>query len=270
MKILLTNDDGIYASGLAALKEELVKIGDVTIVAPERQKSAVSNSITLYYPLIVKKHKDKFCDAVYSIDGTPADAVKLSLLELLPEPPDVVVSGINIGLNTGSNILYSGTVAGALEASQFGITAIALSLELSEKPNFGNAAKVSKKLVEQIMRKYGKKFSSHNKKMGIVFNVNIPACRSSSIKGVKITRQEDTPYEDSFERREDPRGRTYYWIKGSPEVNYTPTSGDGKGPIPTDAWAVNQGYVSITPLLRDLTCYHVLKTFRKLGNGFRV
>lgn len=257
MKFLLANDDGFYAPGLVAIKRELLKLGEVTIVAPEYQKSAFSHSITLFDPLMIKQH---FVDSdgvtTYCIGGTPADCVKLALKELLPTKPDMVVSGINLGLNTGSNILYSGTVAGALEASQFNITAIAVSLEISENPDYKNAAIIGRKIIECIAKNY--------KRSNITFNINIPKGKLSKMKGVKITREESCPYEDSFEKRHDPRGQTYYWLKGSPEIYYRPSSKCEANPIPSDAWAISKGFISITPLIRDLTCYKAIPLAKKL------
>ena len=175
------------------------------------------------------------------MDGTPADCVKLAVRELLKTSPDLVVSGINFGLNTGSNILYSGTVAGALEGAHLGLPAVAVSLQISKKPAWDRTAAEARGVIETLLEK------------GIpdrmIYNINFPKRKS---KGVRVAIQEHRPYPDFYERRQDPRGRTYYWLCGNPEKNLTP-SRNGNGQTPTDAWTVSQGYVSVTPLVRDLT-----------------
>lgn len=256
MRILITNDDGIEAPGIKALADEVRRHAQVTVCAPHVQRSAVSSSITLYTPLIVSEWKDRGVRHA-AIQGTPADAVKLALSEILDEPPDLVLSGINHGLNTGSNILYSGTVAAALEAAQVGVPAIALSIEAVPNPPYRAAAKLCWRLI-QWLRKAGDG-------RGLVYNVNVPGIAARDIKGVQITHQESTPYQDVFERRVDPRGRTYYWLCGSPEARYKSFfARNGSGPEPSDAWAVANGYVSVTPLCRDLTSRSALDKLRRV------
>jgi 5'-nucleotidase len=251
MRILLTNDDGYQAQGLRAIRDELRKFGEVTVSAPEREQSGVSSSLTLYQPIIVREH---VFDGIrtFSVAGTPADAVKLALTEFLDEPPHLVVSGINFGLNTGPNILYSGTCAGALEAAQAGLTSVALSLQVSKEPEWPVVAKLAAKITREIVDAYPQSAS--------VFNINIPALPASKLKGPRVTRQEPTPWIDTFERRKDPRGRTYFWLKGR-EPRAHPPEGDG---IPTDAHAVQEGYISITPIHRDLTAEDMVADLRGL------
>lgn len=258
MLILVTNDDGYQAPGLLALAHELKELGDVVVAAPSSQKSAISSSLTLYTPLMARHLRDGGSD-VFAVDGTPADSVKLAVRELLPGPPDLVVSGINFGLNTGSNILYSGTVAGALEGAQLGIPSYAVSLEVSQDPKWSMAARLARKLIARLVQSHPKDLT--------VYNLNIPARPVSRMKGPLVTVQEETPYEDEYDRREDPRGRTYYWLKGTPERKYSPeNTRNGQEVVPTDAWAVSQGYVSVTPLRRDLTHHRMLdQTRRALG-----
>jgi 5'-nucleotidase len=251
MKILLTNDDGIDSKGLFALKKELSKDYEVIISAPRYERSAASCSLSLYEPLIIDRMVDSEEILTYIVNGTPADSVKLALRELLSEPPDLVVSGVNFGLNTGSNILYSGTVAGALEATQFSLTAVAISLEVSAKPDFITAARIGKRFVDRIIRYF--------KEANLVFNINIPARSPSRIKGVVVTHQEGTPYEETFERREDPRGRTYYWIKGSPDIL---SQHEVHKSSLSDVQAIRGGYISITPLSRDLTEHRMLRLMK--------
>jgi 5'-nucleotidase len=261
MRVLLTNDDGIHAPGITALARLLRRKARVSVCAPLRQRSADSSSISLYEPLIVERRRERGALRV-AVDGTPADCVKLALSELMDEPPNLVISGINDGLNTGSNILYSGTVAAALEASQFGIPAVALSREGGGDPDFRETALLGWRLARWLYRR--------GAEPRIVYNVNFPALPAARLRGVLITRQEATPYQDAFERRVDPRGRTYYWLCGSPEARFRNFfARNGHDQDPTDAYAVANGYVSVTPLCRDLTSHDVLRTLRS-GPGPRL
>lgn len=240
MKILLTNDDGIHAPGLMALRDAFSRKHEVTVVAPDRQRSAIGSSITLFEPLIVRRYEEKGMPH-YSVSGTPADAVKLAVRELFGGRPDVVLSGINHGLNSGSNIFYSGTVAAAFEASMFDLPAIAVSGEARADADVRGMARRTLEIVRRILPQA---------KRGVVYNLNFPARKP---RGLLVTRQEMVIYQDSFARRQDPRGRIYYWLHGSPEEKY-----DGRGApegegLPTDAWALANGYASLTPLHRNLT-----------------
>jgi 5'-nucleotidase len=245
MRILLTNDDGYLARGLKAVRDELRKAGEVTVVAPEREQSGVSSSLTLYQPILVREHDFDGVRTI-SVAGTPADAVKLALTEFLDEPPHLVVSGINFGLNTGPNILYSGTCAGALEAAQAGLTSVAISLQVSKDPEWPMAAKLGAKIALGIVEAHPQSAT--------VFNVNIPALPAAKIRGTLVTRQEPTPWIDTFERRLDPRGRTYFWLKGREPRAKRPRDGEA----PTDAHAIQEGYISVTPVHRDLTAEDLL------------
>src|SRR5688572_2807310 len=259
MRILLTNDDGISADGLVCLEKELRSLGEIFTVAPERQQSVVSHSLTLYRPLMVRRAVHPYATA-WAVDGTPADCVKLGLVELLDAPPDVVVSGINFGLNCGNNILYSGTLAGALEGALYGYPSFAISLEASRDPQWSMTARIARRLIEKILPRH---------KSG-AFNINVPARDATAIKGTLVTRQEGVPWQDSFDRREDPRGRTYYWLKGTPERNYKKRPLTENGHTYTDAHAVREGYVSVTPLQRDLTNHHMLADLNKLAKTFPI
>lgn len=243
MAILLSNDDGIQAPGLRALVEAYRRSAQIVVSAPEHPRSAVSNSITLHKPLRIAERTDGRVRWI-SMNGTPADAVKLALCELLPRAPDLVISGINHGLNTGSNVLYSGTVAAALEAALHGVPAFAVSVEWSPRTDFRRAARTARAVIERIR--------SAGPLSGTVYNINIPSKRR--LRGVLVTQQEKRPYLDRFERRTDPRGRPYFWILGHPDPAYGLSVGsDGRCDPPTDAWACAHGYVSVTPLVRDLT-----------------
>jgi 5'-nucleotidase len=240
MHILLTNDDGIYAPGLRALRQELKKLGTVTVVAPATEQSAAGHSVTLLNPVLVSEvfEDDGTTFIGWAVEGRPADCMKLALLELLPDPPDVIVSGMNAGSNAGINVLYSGTVAAAIEAAFYRFTAIAVSLEYDKKIyDFPRAARYARQVVEQLLAK--------KPAAGSLFNVNIPVLEHGPIKGVRVVPQNVTPYQDKFERRVNPRGRTYFW-----------TSPDFICPEPhpdTDVEALADQYITVTPLKFDLT-----------------
>lgn len=242
MRILLTNDDGIRAPGIRALREELLSLGDVTVVAPATEQSAVGHSVTLMTPLIVQEVADDRGDFLgWAVEGRPADCMKLALLELLEEPPDFIVSGMNAGSNAGINVLYSGTVAAAIEGAFYHHTAIAVSLEYTRlgAMDFAAAAKYGRKMVEQII--------NGEPAEGSLFNVNIPSLDKGPIKGVKVVPQNITPYIEKFDRRTDPRGRTYFW---------TADVLDCPDPHPdTDVDMLADSYITLTPLQFDLT-YH--------------
>jgi len=240
MRILLTNDDGIYAPGLRALRHELQKLGTVTVVAPATEQSAAGHSVTLLNPLLVSEvfEDDGTTFIGWAVEGRPADCVKLALLELLPEQPDVIISGMNAGSNAGINVLYSGTVAAAIEGAFYRHTAIAVSLEYDKKIyDFATAARYGRLVIEQIL--------AQQPTDGSLFNVNIPVLERGPIKGVKVLPQNVSPYTEKFDRRVNPRGRTYFW-----------TSPDFLCPDPrpgTDVEALADGYITVTPLKFDLT-----------------
>jgi 5'-nucleotidase len=250
MRILLTNDDGIYAPGLRALRSELLKIGQVTVVAPATEQSAAGHSVTLLTPLLVNEvfEDDGKTFVGWAVEGRPADCVKLALLELLPEPPDVIVSGLNAGSNAGINVLYSGTVAAAIEGAFYRRTAIAVSLEYDQKIyDFPKGAKYARQVIEQIM--------AHAPSPGSLFNVNIPVLERGPIRGVKVLPQNVSPYTEKFDRRVNPRGRTYFW-----------TSPDFCCPDPhpdTDVTALDESYITVTPLQFDLTDHARVQQLQK-------
>jgi 5'-nucleotidase len=240
MNILLTNDDGIFAPGLRALLVELRKIGNVTVVAPATEQSAVGHSITLMQPLIVQEVFDEHNQRIgWGVEGRPADCVKLAITQLLPKPPDLIVSGINAGSNAGINVLYSGTVAAAIEGAFFGITSIAISLEYRKPPklNFPNAAIIGRQMVEQILK--------GSPKPGQLFNVNIPALDEGPPLGVRVSPQGTAPYDEKYDRRTDPRGRTYFWIASN--VTCPPDAGE------SDVRDLSNRYITVTPLHFNLT-----------------
>jgi 5'-nucleotidase len=260
MRILLTNDDGIYAPGLRALLPQLRRLGEVKVVAPATEQSAVGHSVTLTTPLIVQEVLDldvpprsslhgpsgeKGRPMGWAVEGRPADCVKLALRELLPEPPDVIVSGLNAGSNAGINVLYSGTVAAAIEGAFFRITSIACSLEYTKlRPlDFGRGAELARQVIEQIV--------ARKPTPGSLFNVNIPSPERGPIKGIAVRPQGVAPYVEAFDRRIDPRGRVYFW-----------TTPDFACPDPhpdTDVTALAEGYITVTPLQFDLTQNELLR-----------
>jgi 5'-nucleotidase len=248
MRILLTNDDGFYAPGLRALRKELQQLGTVTVVAPATEQSAAGHSVTLLTPLLVNEVLDDDGTPIgWAVEGRPADCVKLGLLELLREPPDLIVSGLNAGSNAGINVLYSGTVAAAIEGAFYGHTAIACSLEYEKKIyDFPTAARHARRVVEQILANQPAK--------GSLFNVNIPVLENGPIKGVKVLPQNVTRYTEQFDRRVNPRGRTYFWTGPDFECPY---------PHPdTDVPALAEQYITVTPLKFDLTDHAALDAMR--------
>jgi len=237
MRILLTNDDGIHAEGLRALYRRFSGEHEVLVVAPDRERSAVGHSITLHKPLRCDRVTLEAGVCGYAVNGTPADCVKLAVLELMAPPPDLVLSGINPGANIGFNVNYSGTVCAAREAGYYGIPAVAVSMPGDGAPYADDAAA----FLEQVVRH----METHPLPRGIVLNINIPHLPFHDIEGVDITRLEMHPFEERFERRMDPRNRAYYW-QGCERRNTF------SGPD-TDAAALAQNRISITPIRCDLT-----------------
>ena len=247
MTILLTNDDGIYAEGIFALYEELKKIADVKVVAPATEQSAVGHAITMSDPLRVKDayRRQKFFG--HSVSGTPADCVKIAIRSLFKKMPDLVVSGINLGPNTGFSVLYSGTVSGATEGAILGIPSIAVSLGTFVNPDFKPAARFAAKMAKIVHRQGLPK--------GTFLNINVPGLPASKIKGIRITTQGKTPIIENFDKRVDPRNRIYYWLTGE-VINL-------KGERDSDIIALKKGYISITPVQYDLTDYGYIDELKR-------
>src|SRR5690349_15119260 len=231
--ILLTNDDGAGAPGIAAAREVLSELGDVIVAAPDRERSASSHSISLDRPLRV----DDVGEGIFAIDGTPVDCVYLALLHLVPRRPALVVSGINNGYNLGSDVFYSGTVAGAVEAALRGVPAIAVSLERRRPQDFSHAAGFLAALAAEVVRRGEGALPERS-----LLSVNVPP---GPISGYQVTFLGRRVYRDQVDVREDLRGRAYYWI-GGPEESATDLPG-------SDLTAVRSGLVSVTPLGLDLT-----------------
>jgi 5'-nucleotidase len=237
MRILVTNDDGIMAPGILALRRALTALGEVTVVAPITPQSAVSHGITLTEPIRV--HRVALGDGVtgFGVEGRPADCVKLAVLELMPERPDLVVSGVNLGANVGINVLYSGTVAAAVEGAFYGVPAVAVSIEDSDAADYDGAARIARRLIDQLIQK--------DLGRPVLLNVNVPDLSRGTPKGVKVAVQSTKGWHEAWEQRRDPRGRTYYWLIGDKEV-------EDEG-VDSDVAALAGGYVTVTPLRFDLT-----------------
>ena len=233
MTILLSNDDGIFAPALKRLREELKPLGRVVIVAPDRDQSATSHSLTLHRPFRIHRHEED----VYSVDGTPTDCVVTAFYGLLEEAPHLVVSGINHGPNMGEDVFYSGTVAAAIEGTIQGAPAIAASLVTREATDFADPARFVARVARAVL--------DHGLPRGRLLNVNLPHREWSEVRGVRITRLGSRRYRDTLVRKVDPRGRDYYWIGGQ-DAEWEDREG-------SDFHAVDQGFVSVTPMRLDFT-----------------
>jgi 5'-nucleotidase len=244
MRFLLTNDDGIYAKGLSALYQELSKDADCLIVAPEIEQSAVGHAITISRPLMVRPARKNGRFLGYAVAGTPADCVKIGIRELSDKPVDLVVSGINRGANVGINVIYSGTVSAATEGAIMGVPSMAVSLDsFDSEADFEVAAKFARKIAAFLLGGYPMKH--------VPLNINVPALPESEIKGVVVARQGKARLIESYERRVDPRENIYYWLTGETRLS------DHEDPH-SDACALRQGMVTITPIYYDLTRHDVL------------
>ncbi len=239
MRILVTNDDGITSPGLHALYHSLSQLGETVAVAPDAERSSVGHAITTLLPLRVKEFSLGGRKIGYATNGTPADCVKLALGGVLGEGtrPDLVVSGINLGPNTATNVIYSGTVSAATEARILGIPSIAVSLAAFVEPRWEVAAEIARKVAKLVL--------VNGLPEKVLLNVNVPNLSRTEIKGVKVTRQGDSNYQEAFKVGEDPRRQPYYWLAGTYEMKDTADD--------TDAWSVANGWVSITPITFDLT-----------------
>ena len=254
MHILLTNDDGIYADGIAAMYQALLRAGhQVDVVAPSTERSAVGHAITVSDPLKVFQVDVEARISGTAVVGTPADCVKLAVNALLKTRPDLVISGINRGSNTGNHVIYSGTVSAATEAAMFGLPALAVSLDIlstrSKKHNFAPAAELGVKISAEIFRRNGLP-------TGTLLNLNVPECEASEIKGIRIAKQARFFSLDVYEERIDPFERTYYWPKLE-QVEVTDAAG-----IEVDYRLLKEKYAVLTPIQYDLTDYRMLDALR--------
>ncbi len=250
MKILLTNDDGIYAKGLWALYKRFIRRHEVTVVAPDRERSAVSHGITLYDPIRASKISVNGLTG-YAVTGTPADCIKLGIMELLEARPDMVISGINPGANVGVDINYSGTVAAAREATLYGVPAIAISVFGQKTNNYDPAARFIEDLAINVLRK--------GLPAGTLLNVNFPDTEEGRSAGVSISRQSTRIFPECFEKRKDPREAVYYWPVGQSPL-------DLKSPG-IDVAAIRDNFISITPIKCDMTDYNMLEDLKSWDWG---
>ena len=248
MRILLSNDDGILAPGLAAMREALTALGEVHVVAPESPQSAVAHGITLAGPVAVRRVHVQDAFHGYSVDGRPADCVKLGVSELLDGPPDLVVSGINDGLNVGINVLYSGTVAAAEEGALLGFPAVAVSMQRGVERDFNQAARIALPIIRQLLDK--------GLAGGELININIPDLAAGPPRGIRVVPQATGTMTDSFTRHASPDGRDYYWLTGC-DFEHVPEDAD------SDLDAINDRFVAITPLQFDLTRYPLLEQLKQ-------
>ena len=247
MHILLTNDDGIHAPGIWALCNRFVEKHAVTVIAPDREQSAVGHGITLHRPLRVTKVSINDSCAGYAVNGTPADCVKFAVLELLESKPDLLISGINPGANVGVNINYSGTVAAAKEAALYGITAMAVSIQGYENPHYEEVAHFIEKLAHKVI--------DNGLSYGTYLNSNFPALPMSKICGIRISNLSVNFFPEHIEKRVDPRNRPYYWqgcdalpVSDNPDI---------------DGSALSERYISITPLKCDVTDYDSIEVLKR-------
>lgn len=246
--ILISNDDGIHAPGIAALAEAVSEIADVVIVAPEKQQSAVGHAITMNDPLRVQKVYRTGQLYGYAVNGTPADCVKIAIRMLLERKPDLLISGINHGSNTAISVIYSGTVSAATEGTILGIPSMAVSLTtFLPEADFSYAAKVAVRMAQMVLEKGLPK--------GTLLNINVPAVPESEIAGIAVTKQGKSIWNDEFESRRDPNNREYFWLKG--DLMELDTGED------IDQGAILRNKVSVTPIHYDLTDYEFLEELGK-------
>jgi 5'-nucleotidase len=236
MRILISNDDGIHAPNLIELVKAINGLGEIWVVAPDREQSAVGHSITLSDPIRLYPAKVEYADYAFAISGTPADCVKLAITELMPDMPALVLSGINRGENTGISVIYSGTVSAATEGTINGIPSLAISLDSFTSTDYAYAGQIARHFAELTLQQ--------GLPDGTLLNVNVPCLPPEKIKGIKVARQGRARFQETFLERDDPRGRRYYWMDGD-KVAHKETDTDGA--------ALKEAYISITPIQLDLT-----------------
>ena len=242
--ILVCNDDGYLATGLAALIETVLPFGKVVAVVPEKSESGKSHSITINMPIRLNLIKNEGNLTLYTCSGTPVDSLKLALNKVLDRKPDIVVSGINHGSNSSISVIYSGTVGAVIEACLNGIPAISFSLlDFSKYPDFTASKLVVRKMVENVIQ--------HSLPPSVCLNVNIPKVSVNELKGIKLCRQAKGVWKEEFDMRLDPHQHPYYWLTGNFQ-NFEPAAED------TDEWALANHYVSVVPIYVDFTAYQVM------------
>jgi len=239
MHLLLSNDDGIQAIGLRLLADALSQMGKITVVAPNRNRSASSNSLTLDRPIRAQKMSDNW----YSVDGTPTDCVHLAITGLIDEEPNIVVSGMNAGANLGDDVIYSGTVAAAMEGRFLGLPAVAISITSFQPSYLEDAAQVSYEMISKL--------TSTQLPNDVIININIPDLPKGEIKGIQTTRLGNRHKAEPVIQSEDPRGKPIYWVGAA-----GPEQDSGPG---TDFHAIKNGYISVSPMHLDLTHYKAMQ-----------
>ncbi len=244
MRILLTNDDGILAPGLAAMYRELAAIAEVSVVAPASPQSAAAHGITIHGPIAVRRVHVAEQYAGHAVEGRPADCVKIAITSLLDRRPDLVVSGINDGANVSINVLYSGTVAAAAEGALLGVPAVAVSLERGAEMDFDRAAKIARGVIERLVATAHLAPAADAAGTAPLINMNIPALRPGVPRGVRVVRQSTQTMEDRYVRHTGPDGRLYFWLEGEFADTHEAAS---------DLEALREGCVALTPLRFDLT-----------------
>ena len=246
-KILIVNDDGIYSPGIQALADAMAKIGNVTIVAPDKEQSGKSHSLTLNEPIRLKTVNIKKGLKGWAVNGTPVDCVKVAIKYLFNKKPDLVLSGINLGANLGKNLIYSGTVAAAYEGTVLGISSAAISLDSFKGKNFIVAKYVATKIANHLL--------NHKLPQGTMLNVNVPNINKKNLKEFLVTKQGNQSFVDIYEKRIDPRGNAYFWIKGELINDDSSVEYDGK--------AVKSGYISVTPIQFRMTNESYINKLKK-------
>ena len=242
--VLVTNDDGIAAAGLAVLAEALAELGEVYVVAPDRERSTIGHALTLHRPLRV----DRLGDRRFVVNGTPSDCVNLGILGLLSRGPSVVVAGINHGSNLGDDVTYSGTVSAAMEGALLGVPSLAVSLADPESGGFDEAGRIARLVAARVLEE--------GLPPKTLLNINVPA---GAVKGIRVTRLGHRVYKEKVVEEVDPRGQTYYWIGAGPPV--------WEDRDATDIAAIRAGYASVTPLHLDLTHYEALRRMEGWGGA---
>ncbi len=245
--ILVSNDDGINAPGLFHLKQALDDVGEVTVIAPDREWTHSGHAKTMHKPLRVNELRLPDGSLAYASNGSPADCIALAVLGFLPQLPDLVVAGINLGANVGHDITYSGTLAAAIEGTISGMPSLAASLDTYEDGDFRYAARFVAYLAQQAL--------AHGLPPNVLLNVNVPSLPGEEIAGIEITRLGRRLYRDELIRRQDPRGQNYYWIGGERPSGYAEDEG-------TDIWALARNDISITPIHLDMTEYEFIEELR--------
>lgn len=248
-RILLTNDDGIEAPGLLALQNAVKDLGETIIIAPELERSASSHSITMFTPLRVNEHYINGTFWGYKVNGTPADCVKIAVTEIIKDPVDLIISGINLGPNTGISVIYSGTVAAAGEGALLGIPSFAVSLSSFKVRDYRAAGDFACKFAKFLFRE---KLAD-----GIFFNINVPGGTPEEVKGFKFTSQGKGKFKEKYYHRTDPFKQSYYWLTGSKIYENEDITGDET--------AVKDKYISITPVKYELTDYDILKKYKDIN-----